>query len=220
MIGYIYLTTNTVNNKKYIGRRKSNVFLGNKYLGSGVHLKCAIEKYGKNNFSVQLIEEVNGSYNDLVERETYYINLYDAVNSDEFYNHSYGGYEEGFIKGGQNIACSERARKLNSDAHKGKHHTDEQKKAMSDYWKSNEHPKGFKGHHHSAESRKKIGEHSKNQVHSIERDLKVSSHHKGSKMMYKNGIQKWVYKEDIDKFLHDGWQIGACKKRAPKKPKY
>lgn len=218
MIGYIYLTTNIINNKKYIGRRKSDVFLENKYLGSGIHLKKAIQKYGSQNFKVELLEEINGSYEDLINRETYYIKLYDAVNDDMFYNHSYGGKEEGFVKGNQNIACSERARKLNSESHK-KPHSEEQKKAMSDYWKSHKHPKGFEGHHHSEEARNKISKHSKNQKHSSEQDLKVSLHHKGSKMMNKDGIQRWVYKEEIQKFLNNGWLIGSCNKRAPEKYK-
>lgn len=39
MCGYIYLTTNLTNKKKYIGRKQSDKFLGTSYLGSGVHLK-------------------------------------------------------------------------------------------------------------------------------------------------------------------------------------
>ena len=75
MIGYIYLTTNLINGKKYIGRRKSNKFLGESYLGSGTHLKNAVKKYGRENFRVDLIEEIDTTYEDLVERETYYIIL-------------------------------------------------------------------------------------------------------------------------------------------------
>lgn len=218
MIGYIYITTNIINNKKYIGRRKSDVFLGNNYLGSGVHLKRAIQKYGFQNFKVDLLEEVNGTYEDLIERETYYIKLYDAVNNEMFYNHSYGGKEEGFVKGNQNIACSERARKLNSDWHKFPC-TEERRKSMSNYWKTHEHPKGFKGHHHSKDAIEKISEASKKYKHTDERKLKISHHHIGSKMMHKNDVQRWVYKEEIQKFLDDGWLIGACKKRAPRKYK-
>ena len=57
MYGYIYKTTNLVNGKIYIGQKKSDVFLGDKYLGSGKILKMAIEKYGKENFSVELLHE-------------------------------------------------------------------------------------------------------------------------------------------------------------------
>ena len=38
MYGYIYKTTNLVNGKIYIGQKKSDVFLGDKYLGSGKKL--------------------------------------------------------------------------------------------------------------------------------------------------------------------------------------
>ena len=55
MYGYIYITTNKLDGRKYIGKKKSEIFLGNKYLGSGVHLECAVKKYGKENFSVDFI---------------------------------------------------------------------------------------------------------------------------------------------------------------------
>jgi hypothetical protein len=42
----IYITTNLINNKKYIGADKNN---NPKYLGSGLIIKLAIKKYGKNN---------------------------------------------------------------------------------------------------------------------------------------------------------------------------
>lgn len=45
---YVYLTTNLVNNKKYIGQHYGEVT--DSYIGSGSILKKAIEKYGKNNF--------------------------------------------------------------------------------------------------------------------------------------------------------------------------
>lgn len=57
MYGYIYKTTNLINGKIYIGQKKSDVFLGNKYLGSGKILQLAVEKYGKENFSVELLHE-------------------------------------------------------------------------------------------------------------------------------------------------------------------
>lgn len=55
MIGYIYETTNLVNGKKYIGKRQSERFQ-KWYKGSGTSLKLAFEKYGKQNFSVRVLE--------------------------------------------------------------------------------------------------------------------------------------------------------------------
>ena len=56
MYGYIYKTTNNINGKIYIGQHKSNIFDSN-YKGSGVRLADAIKKYGKDNFSVELLVE-------------------------------------------------------------------------------------------------------------------------------------------------------------------
>jgi len=51
---YIYRTTNSINNKIYIG-----VTNGHKpgYLGSGTHLKKAIEKHGRHNFRREILEQ-------------------------------------------------------------------------------------------------------------------------------------------------------------------
>jgi hypothetical protein len=48
--GYIYITTNTINGKRYIGKHQSQEF-DKKYLGSGKILKQAIKKYGIENFA-------------------------------------------------------------------------------------------------------------------------------------------------------------------------
>ena len=54
--GYVYKTTNKVNNKIYVGKHKSNRFDEN-YLGSGVLLSSAIKKYGKENFITEVLEK-------------------------------------------------------------------------------------------------------------------------------------------------------------------
>lgn len=108
MIGYIYLITCTVNNKKYIGRKTSDTFLGSRYLGSGLHIKNAVQKYGRDAFEVELLEWCETA-EDLIDREAFWIKHFDAVKSDNFYNHSPGGYHEGFLPGELNIAKTERA---------------------------------------------------------------------------------------------------------------
>ena len=45
---YVYLTTNLINGKKYIGQHYGE--LDDYYLGSGSILKKAILKYGRKNF--------------------------------------------------------------------------------------------------------------------------------------------------------------------------
>jgi group I intron endonuclease len=48
--GYIYITTNKINGNRYIGQHKSKNW-DNNYIGSGIRLKRAINKYGSENFT-------------------------------------------------------------------------------------------------------------------------------------------------------------------------
>lgn len=91
MYGFIYITTNHVNGKKYIGQKKyDNKGKWKDYLGSGKHLKNAINKYGRENFSKEIIEECE-TKELLNEREKYWIKYYNAVNNNNFYNLATGG---------------------------------------------------------------------------------------------------------------------------------
>lgn len=90
MYGYIYLTTNLVNNKIYIGQHQAAEFEPDKYIGSGILLVEAINKYGRNNFKNELLcwckdqEELN-------EKEIYYISKFNSTNKSIGYNISSGG---------------------------------------------------------------------------------------------------------------------------------
>jgi group I intron endonuclease len=95
MIGYIYETTNLINGKKYIGKHKSCNFDKN-YYGSGIGLKRALNKYGKENFKIVILEEIETNQKDLDLREVYWIEYFDAVKSKNYYNNSYGGENEGW----------------------------------------------------------------------------------------------------------------------------
>ena len=91
MYGFVYITTNHVNGKQYIGQRKyDKQGKWKEYLGSGIILSRAIEKYGLENFSKEIIEECK-TKKILNEREIYWINYYNAVESDNFYNIASGG---------------------------------------------------------------------------------------------------------------------------------
>lgn len=115
--GFIYMTTNHVNNKKYIGQKKYDKDeKWKEYLGSGIILNKAIEKYGKDNFSKEIIEECY-SKDELNKKEIYWINYYDAVNSREFYNIASGG-DGGNTIAGYSEEQLEEYKKWKSELHK------------------------------------------------------------------------------------------------------
>ena len=89
--GFIYMTYNMVNGKKYIGQKIiSRRGEWRHYLGSGFQLKKAIRKYGRSNFYKDIID-VAYNKDELNQKEKYWISKYDAVNSEEFYNIADGG---------------------------------------------------------------------------------------------------------------------------------
>ena len=89
MYGYIYLTTNLINNKKYIGKHKASEF-DIKYKGSGKILKQAFEKDSFENFSCIILAECENEA-ELNNLEEFYIDKFNCVNRDDFYNIKPGG---------------------------------------------------------------------------------------------------------------------------------
>lgn len=89
MFGYIYITTNLVNNKIYIGQHKSKDY-DSKYFGSGLLLKRALKKYGKNNFKNEIICWVSDQ-EEANEKEKYFIELFNSRNISIGYNIVTGG---------------------------------------------------------------------------------------------------------------------------------
>lgn len=82
----IYKITNLINNKIYIGQHVT-YNINDDYMGSGIYLKHAIEKYGKENFKKEILfecnnqEELNKKEAELVNealikrKDTYNLNL-------------------------------------------------------------------------------------------------------------------------------------------------
>lgn len=122
----VYLTKNLINDKKYIGKdAKSDP----NYLGSGLLLKKAIKKYGKEKFEKIILVDNIICLKTLEEEEKKFILLFDAVNNKQFYNITFGG------EGGDtftNNPNKEIIRQKCKDNYRKPILTDKQRSAISD----------------------------------------------------------------------------------------
>lgn len=142
MYGYIYKTTNLINNKFYVGKHKyPKNEIDTKYYGSGIRLKDAIHKYGKENFIVEILD-ICMTLSEANEKERFWIEKLDARNREIAYNISFGGDAnvpyECLLEG----AKKRQGRKA-SDETKCKIST-----ALKDKPKSDIHRKSLSEHHH------------------------------------------------------------------------
>lgn len=217
MEGYIYITTNLINGKQYIGRKSSEKFLGTNYLGSGVHLKNAINKYGEENFKVEILEEVD-SKDNLIEREMYWINEYNAVNSNKFYNHSPGGLNEGFVPGEKNLINDPIVKSKMIKSKKG-HYPEKHRKAMQEFYKNNpDAPKEWsrKRVENLLNNKEKYNQWITNlskaqtgRTHSEESKEKIRKANTGSKLVNNGKIQHWIKPDELEEYLNNGYCLGG-----------
>jgi group I intron endonuclease len=79
---FIYLTTNNVNGKKYLGSHYGKLDDG--YLGSGKLFLRALNRYGAENFTREILEVVDRD--SQFEREQHYLEKYNVVDDQQYYN--------------------------------------------------------------------------------------------------------------------------------------
>lgn len=119
----IYKITNKINGKIYIGKQSHNNFL---YYGSGELIKKAIKKYGKDNFTKEIIDECIGDENGS-ELEIYWIKKLNALNGYNLEIHGRGGE----ISERQKTMNKETVKKLWKDPN-SIYNTPEYRKKLSD----------------------------------------------------------------------------------------
>lgn len=97
MTGGVYEILNKVNSKKYIGKsknvksrwqqHKSDLRVGRHH---NAHLQRAWRAYGEENFSFSILFESDNNYT-LNEKERYFINKFNTINTNKGYNLTFGG---------------------------------------------------------------------------------------------------------------------------------
>ena len=125
-MGYIYLITNKINDKKYVGQTSRSYqhrwyeHIYKSYNDKNLRaVNQAIKKYGENNFTFEILEECANE--ELNEKEKFYIILYQSYITEKGYNLTFGG--EGNVRVDreqvkqlweQGLACCDIAKKINS----------------------------------------------------------------------------------------------------------
>ena len=176
---YIYRITNKVNGKTYIGQHKYKE-LNDSYMGSGVYIKRAINKYGIENFEKEILYS-RIQYKETVDAmERFAIAKERALEKAE-YNIADGG------QGNRGHHITEETRQKLSESHKGKpgywcgkHFSEAHLKKLSEAKKGK--PSNRRGVHLSDETKRKISEVQKGKKLSEETKQKLSGWH-----WYNNG---------------------------------
>lgn len=175
---YVYVTTNLINGKQYVGDHSTNN-LNDKYLGSGKIIKEAIKKHGKNNFQCAILEFFDTKQEAFSSQEKYINELNTMIPNG--YNLSPKGGANCF--NGLSQESIEKLKKTLSNSIKGKPHNETWNKNVSEAKKgknfSQEHKKhlseakkgktsSFIGKHHSDETKKLISQKCKGHKHTEE----------------------------------------------------
>jgi len=182
-IGIIYMATNLLNNKKYIGQTTRSLKVRVKrhireVKRTSSHFHNAIIKYGEGSFRWEIIGYVSGTHSDLniAEKECIYFFRTYGNNGIDFdtvygYNMTYGGQESGGLIGELNpnygnTWTAEQKKKQStkmSGRYKGKNNpnygntwTEEQKKRQSEKMKGR-----YKGKNNPMHGRKRTQEEKK-----------------------------------------------------------
>lgn len=167
-MGVIYLRTNLLNGKQYVGQaqdiqHRENQWRCMKQHYAGRLIDNARSKYGFENWSLKVLVECENP-EELDKLEGYYINYYNTK-APNGYNLTDGG-----CSGNLGYHHTEKAKKMISEKNKismsGKHHSEETKKKLSEIKKGT--TPWMKGKHHSTEVKNKISESKRGTKHTQE----------------------------------------------------
>ncbi len=217
----VYKTTNNINGMVYVGAHKTSD-LEDDYMGSGKYLQRAINKYGLENFTKEILKVFESS-EEMFNMESVIVNE-DFVNDKNTYNLKVGGFGgfdhlirsgyigsekhltqcvEAYIK--RNMMGRERIKWLReNDLNWTKRKIEKFKISIKKYFESND--GHFKGKNHTNESIKQMKEtHKKNKHAQGEKNSQF-----GSMWIYSltEQVSKKIQKEEFQTYEKDGWLKG------------
>lgn len=204
---FIYKTTNLLNGKYYIGMHSTND-LDDGYMGSGKRLRYSVNKYGKENHNVEVLEFFEDR-KKLTAREKEIITL-NEIAKEECMNLMIGG-KGGFISDEQQISRSTAAGKASAKARIENKELGEKMKKVASVNFIKAHVEGkikyntFVDRKHSEETKKLMSE-----IASGKNTGEKNSQF-GTCWIKKNNESKKVKKENLNIFLQSGWVKGRVK---------
>lgn len=204
MYGYIYMTINILNGKRYIGKRQGN--FDNWYKGSGTLLKKAINRYGYDNFTVELLDDSPNNKDELNNREKYWIEHYNAVDDPMFYNIARGGDGGHLIAGYDEetkrlINNKKKVPLCNNIFHKipriGNLNHFYGKRGKDSIHYGNKYNLG-----------RKASEETKQKMRESHNPDNIPPNHEGKLFINNGNTNKLIYSEELDKYISEGWSRG------------
>ena len=180
---YVYIITNLVNNKQYVGDHSTNK-LNDNYLGSGIALNNAKNKYGKEKFKKEILEFFDTKI-DAFNAQEKHINEYNTLTPNGYNISPKGGLH---VSGCHSKETIKKIKIGNLGKNKGKHHSKESKESISN---------GLIGRPSSEKCRenmKRVGKMNKGKKRSNKFKENLKNICKGNKEYGKGSVGKiWVF---------------------------
>lgn len=203
---FIYKTTNLINGKFYIGMHSTSK-LDDGYLGSGKRLLYSVNKYGIDNFKLEILEYCN-SREELIEREIKIVDnlLLENKLCMNLREGGLGGFTVEMQR--QNAIKSNIKQKILRETNPEwvKHKSDTMRKLVLEQYNSGKRIRkpfyDFTGHTHSVTTKRNIG-----LKNSIKQKGEGNSQY-GTCWIMKDEISKKIKKEELPYYLSIGWIKG------------
>ncbi len=197
----IYLRTNLVNGKQYVGqatdfKRREYQWKNNSTPYAGDYINKAREKYGIENWSVEVLKECE-AIDELNYWEKYYI---EKLNTKRPYGYNLNDGGKGQTGFKHSEESKDKMSKSKMGKRKGIHCTEEVKKKISEATKGIRRSLGMTGHKHSNESKKKMAESKKGKQSNAAKKV----------FQYKNGVLVRIYNSVKDAIILNNFKFNGA----------